>query len=198
MIARIAGLLTRLRDQARGATLIEFGLVAPPLMLIIMGIGDLGYQSYLRAVTRGVLERAAREASLGTISSSEVEAFVRREMAPIMTKSGTANVVMKSYYNFSRIGKPEKITKDTVPLGTFNTGDCYEDANNNGSFDTSAGATGLGGPDDVIYYEAQISTPRLFPLAKLLGLSPMQTVNATTMARNQPWANQASPPERCT
>jgi Flp pilus assembly protein TadG len=55
MIGHLARFFTRLRDHARGATLLEFGLVAGPLILTIMAIGDLGYQSYLRAVTRGVL-----------------------------------------------------------------------------------------------------------------------------------------------
>lgn len=197
MIARLARFVTRLRDHARGATLLEFGLVAGPLILIIMAIGDLGYQSYLRAVTRGVLEKAARAASVGTLNNTQIDAYIEAQMAAINSKNGTTSTTKKSYYNFSRVGKPEKITSDTAPLGTYNVGDCYEDANGNGTYDSNSGATGLGGADDIVYYEVTVSMPRLFPMAKMLGWSATQSATASTMVRNQPWANQTTPAIKC-
>jgi Flp pilus assembly protein TadG len=197
MIGRLTRFLSSLRRNVRGATLLEFGLVAGPLILTIMAIGDLGYQSYLRAVTRGALEKAARAASVGTLNNSQIDAYIEAQMATINTKNGTTSTTKKSYYNFSRVGKPEKITTDTVPLGSYNVGDCYEDANGNGSYDTNSGASGLGGADDIVYYEVTVSLPRLFPMAKLLGWSATQTATASTMVRNQPWANQTTPAIKC-
>jgi Flp pilus assembly protein TadG len=198
MIAHIRPLLARLRTCARGVTLLEFGLIAPPLILTIMGIGDLAYQSYLRSVARGVLERASRAASVGTMNATQMDAYIQAQMENITAKNGSPPaVVRKSYYNFSRVGKPEKITTDTAPLGTYNAGDCYEDANGNGSYDAAGGSTGLGSADDIVYYEVTITQPRMFPMAKLLGWSADQSVTVTTMVRNQPWANQATPTVRC-
>ena len=197
MIGATARLLNRLRDDARGVTLIEFGLIAAPLCLTIMGIGDLAYQSYLRSVTRGVLERASRSSSVGTLNATQIDAYIENQMSTINAKNGTTAVVKKSYYNFSRVGKPEKITTDTAPLGSYNSGDCYEDANGNGSYDAAAGTAGLGGADDIVYYEVTVSMPRMFPLAKMLGWSETQSASATTMVRNQPWANQGTPTVRC-
>lgn len=185
------------RDR-RGATLVEFGFVALPLSMVIMAIADLGYQSYLNAVTKGVLDRAARAASVGSMTSSQIDSFVDQEMATIVSKQATISKVKKSYYNFSRIGKPEKILTDTNPIGSYNSGDCFEDVNNNGTYDTDTGATGLGSADDVVYYQVTVSMPRLFPMAKLLGWSSNQTATASAIIRNQPWANQASPPKVCT
>ncbi|CAM8636930.1 TadE/TadG family type IV pilus assembly protein [Sphingobium cupriresistens] len=198
MIGRVAHVLVRLRDHARGATLLEFGLVAGPLILSIMAIGDLGYQSYLRAVTRGVLEKAARAASVGTLNSTQIETYIDAQMAAINSKNGTTSTIKKSYYNFSRVGKPEKITTDTAPLGSYNVGDCYEDANGNGAYDAAGGSTGLGSADDIVYYEVTVSMPRLFPMAKMLGWSATQSATATTIVRNQPWANQSKPTIKCT
>lgn len=198
MIGAISSRLRRLRDDRRGATLLEFGLVSPALILTIMGIGDLAYQSYLRSVTRGVLEKAARSASVGTLNSADLDTYIAAQMSAINAKNGTTSVTKKSYYNFSRVGKPEKITTDTAPLGSYNTGDCYEDANGNGSYDAAGGSTGLGGADDIVYYEVTVSMPRMFPMAKLLGWSATQSATATTMVRNQPWANQGTPTIRCT
>lgn len=181
-----------LGGDEHGATLMEFGLVAAPLCLLLMGIGDLGYQSYLRAVTQGVLDRAARSASVGGFNSTDLDAYISAQIAAINSKNGTTSVVKKSYYNFSKIGKPEKITTDIAPLGTYNAGDCYEDANNNGTYDTDRGAVGLGGADDTVYYQVTVSMPRLFPMAKMLGWSATQSTTATAVIRNQPWANQAT------
>jgi len=197
MIHRIACFIIRLRRHVRGAALLEFGLVAGPLILTIMAIGDLGYQSYLRAVTRGVLEKAARAASVGTLTDGQIDSYIEAQMAAINAKNGTTSTTKKSYYNFSRVGKPERITADTAPLGIYNVGDCYEDANGNGSFDTNSGANGLGGADDIVYYEVTVSMPRLFPMAKILGWSETQSATASTMVRNQPWANQTTPPIKC-
>lgn len=198
MIGRIASRLRRLRDDQRGTTLLEFALISPPLILTIMGMGDLGYQSYLRAVTRGVLEKAARSASVGTLNSADLDTYIQTQMSAINAKNGTTSTTKKSYYNFSRVGKPEKITTDTAPLGSYNTGDCYEDANGNGTYDTAGGSSGLGSADDIVYYEVTVSMPRMFPMAKLLGWSATQSATASTMVRNQPWANQGTPAIKCT
>ncbi|OHC96794.1 TadE/TadG family type IV pilus assembly protein [Sphingobium sp. D43FB] len=189
--------LARLRRDTRGVTLVEFGLIAAPLCLTIMAIADLGYQSYLRSVTRGALEQASRSASVGTLNSAQIDAYIAAQMATINAKNGTTSVVKKSYYNFSRVGKPEKITTDTAPLGSYNSGDCYEDANGNGSYDMALGSDGLGGADDIVYYEVTVSMPRIFPMAKMLGWSATQSTKATTIVRNQPWANQAKPAIKC-
>lgn len=197
MIARLRQTRTTLHRDQRGATIMEFGLVAGPLCLFLMGVGDLGYQSYLRAVTQGVLDRAARAASVGTLNTTQIDAYIDAQMQTINSKNGTTSVTKKSYYNFSRIGKPEKITSDTPPLGVYNSGDCFEDANGNGSYDTATGNTGLGGADDIVFYQVTVSMPRLFPMAKMLGWSATQSATANATIRNQPWSNQATPATVC-
>ena len=144
------------------------------------------------------LDRAARAASVGTLNSTQIDAYIDAQMQAINSKNGSTSVTKKSYYNFSRVGKPEKITTDTAPLGSFNTGDCFEDSNGNGSYDSSAGSTGLGGADDIVFYQGTVSMPRLFPMAKLLGWSATQTATANATIRNQPWSNQATLPIICT
>lgn len=186
-----------LRRDERGATLMEFGLVVSPLCLFIMGIGDLGYQSYLRAVTQGVLDRAARAASVGTLNTTQIDAYIDAQMQAINSKNGTTSVTKKSYYNFSRVGKPEKITTDIAPLGSYNSGDCFEDANSNGTYDSTGGSTGLGGADDIVFYQVTVSMPRLFPMATLLGWDETQSATANATIRNQPWSNQATPATVC-
>ena len=45
------------RDQS-GATVVEFALVAPIALLLIMGTLELGYQQYVATVLNGAMDQA--------------------------------------------------------------------------------------------------------------------------------------------
>lgn len=187
----------RLIAAKEGATLIEFALIAPTMMVMLMGFFDLGYRTYLEVAARGILETAARNASVGKLSSAQVDTYVTDKLKGVASARSTVTLVKKSFYSISHIGKPEKITSDIAPWAIYNVGDCYEDANNNQMYDSSMGSTGLGGPDDIVYYEVNIAMPRLFPLGGLIGWSNTFTAKANTLIRNQPWGAQTKPSVRC-
>ena len=48
---------------------------------------------------------------------------------------------IKNYYEFSGVGKPEKLTTDHNSNGQYDEddGDCWEDVNDNENYDLSAG-----------------------------------------------------------
>ena len=188
--------LRRLRADKRGATLVEFGLVATPFIFLLMGTLDLGYQAYLRSLAFGVLEEAARKAAVGGVTQAQTEAYIRTKMANILPTTDAANpasitVTPRSYSDFGTLTGGERITGDTAPVGSYNSTDCYEDRNNNGVWDSvSTGAASGGGADDVAYYQLTVNVPRLLPVASLAGWSNNITVTAKTLIRNQPYAEQ--------
>lgn len=195
----------RLVKDIRGATILEFAFVTPVLLLFLIGGAELGYKAYMRSITNGVLERAARMATAGNLSDTDIDAFIRDQLTVIASGNDVANAVRitkRNYFNFSDVGAGEKITADTAPLGTYNSTDCYEDRNNNGAFDaTSGGATGVGGADDIVFYEVEVTVPRLLPFEGIMSMmnpnasfsnnnSNTNIVNARTIVRNQPFASQ--------
>jgi hypothetical protein len=92
-------------------------------------------------------------------------------------------VTQKNYFDFSDIGNPEKLMTDV---------------NGNGEFDTDAGADGRGGANDVVFYTADISMPRLLPWHGFVeGMSPTIDMELETAVRSQPYGNQATPPVIC-
>lgn len=189
--------MQRLKRDQRGATVVEFAIVLPVLCIALLGLCDLGYSLYVKTVTHGVLEAGARKASVGTLTKTQLQDYIKTQIANVDSQYGTTSIVTRSYYNFSRIGKPEKITTDTNPIGTYNSGDCYEDANNNGTFDANGGSDTLGGADDVVHYQISVSFPRLFPMNKLLGWSNTENISSQIVFRNQPWAAQNRPVIKC-
>jgi len=194
---RLRPLLHRLRRDRRGATILEFALVILPFMMILMGVFDFAYRGYVSSIVEGTVNRAARLATVGNKTATQIDDFVTNELRHF-SPSATITITKKNYYQFSGVGKAEKLTSDSAPIGSWNTGDCYEDLNNNGKWDVVAGRDGLGGSDDVVYYQVDYTFPRVMPTGGLFGWSATQTVSARTIMRNQPYGIQAVPTVKCT
>ena len=186
MIRRRAS-LSALKADLRGVSAVEFGLVAPVLAMTVIGLFDMGYSMYVSSILQGALHEAARMATVGNANGDAINARVRAQLANV-SANGTVTLNTSSYTNFSDVKMPEKITSDTVPLGTYNVGDCYEDANNNGTYDLDKGKTGFGQADDIVNYTVTIEYPRLLPVAGLLGWSQTNKITGSTVLRNQPFA----------
>jgi Flp pilus assembly protein TadG len=204
-IANLHQFGTRLSKDCRGASLLEFAFVAPVLLLVLIGGVELGYKAYIRSVTNGVLERAARFATAGQLNDGEIDNFIRDQLTVVASGNDTSTAVQitkLNYFNFSNVGAGERITGDTTPMGVYNATDCYEDRNNNGVFDpTSGGASGVGGADDIVFYEVTVTVPRLFPFEGIMSMfnpsinfnnnnANTEVVSARTIIRNQPFAAQ--------
>lgn len=179
-----------LAGDARGVTIVEFAMVAMPMCVVLMGITDMGYHSYVSSVLQGALHEAARMATVGDKTGAEIDDHVRQRLKEF-SKNATVTITKKSYSEFSGVGKPEKITQDTNPIGQYNKGDCFEDANGNGSYDLDRGQSGLGGAEDVVYYDVKMTYPRLTPVMGLLGWGNTDTVESNTVLKNQPYAAQS-------
>jgi hypothetical protein len=181
----------RLSSDARGATIVEFAFVAPVLVLTLLGLFDLGYKSYVSSVLQGALHDAARMATVGDKTTAQIDAAVQARLRAF-SRGATITITKKAYADFAGVKVAEKITSDTVPLNVYNSTDCYEDYNGNGAYDTDRGKSGLGNSEDVVNYDITIAYPRLFPLTKIMGLSATDSVHASTVLRNQPYASRST------
>lgn len=207
--------LATLRRDKRGASVMEFGLVAPVMVLMTMAGFEAGYTIYLKTIAAGVLEHQARAASLEGSTETQFDADVRTAIRRIMPVYAQAdeNIVLtkKNYTDYSRINAAEKITRDRnnngildAPFDANNDGtiqdeekDCWIDEDNNGAFGTNEGASGLGGPDDGVFYTVELKLPRLFPMASMMGMSENLSVTVRTLVINQPFGTQTVRPTVC-
>lgn len=173
--------LSRLPGDARGVTIVEFAAILPVLCLVLMGIFDLGYRSYVSSVVQGALHEAARMATVGGVTKKQIDAHVKQRLVSF---SHGAEVVTRqtSYAEFSGVKRPER--EDKTIIGRR----CFWDANGNGVWDDDQGREGLGGADDIVNYEVSITYSRLFPVGALLGWSDEQEVSASTVLKSQPFA----------
>jgi len=195
-------MLSRFLKNERGAAMVEFAFVAPAVITLVMAGLDLGYQQYLRAVIGGSVESVARKASVGSgMTSAQIDTSIKTKIAAVIPSNApddAITITKKSYYNFSRVGKPERLTTDQGTIGTYDQAtDCYEDANENNRYDAAGGASGIGGADDIVFYQVDVQFPRLLPVAGLLGLPTQQTASVKSIIRNQPFDGQNAPKILC-
>jgi Flp pilus assembly protein TadG len=202
----LAGFIRGLARDRSGVTAVEFALIALPLATLLMGGFDLGHQAYIRSVMQGALTDAARRASVqdpeftasGANTQERVNNSIKDQLQAI-TPGATITVTESNFYDFSGIGNPEKMMTDVNGNGEYDAADhdCFSDLNENGRYDTDTGRDGIGGANDVAFYEADIDMPRLLPVARLLGFSPNYQMSVSTAVRNQPYGVQKTPPVVC-
>lgn len=200
-------IIKRLKKSQKGAVLLEFAFIAPAFFLLLMGLFDFGYSIYARSVMNGSLQSAARDSSLESSAGNSVilvngvqttvantqtvdDALIERieDVVPF----GTITATRRSYFDFFDIERPEEFTDAGIRDGICNNNEAYTDENNNGQWDTDVGSDGIGGPRDVVLYEINLTYRRIFPLHSFIGTSPTQVITASTVLRNQPYAQQVN------
>lgn len=193
-MSKLNSTLKRLAKDESGVTVVETALVILPFVVIVIGILDFGYRSYVDVVADSVAYRVAREATAGALTPDDVEDEVVRLINPLLLSGAMIDVQTRSYFDFTSVGRPEQISVDADGNGDVDEGDCFIDENSNANFDLDTGIGGVGGADDVVIYEISINSPNLTGISEFIGSSERGfSVTAQATGRNQPFATQAEP-----
>jgi Flp pilus assembly protein TadG len=183
-------LISRLRADQKGVTIVEFAIIAPTLMILLMGIFDLGNRALITSVVQGELQKSGRDSALenGGVGSSALDARVTNRVKRLASNA-TFTYTRKNVASFTRAGQAEKFT-DGNANNIKDAGECFQDENGNGVWDATSGREGQGGADDITRYTVVVSIPLIFPLRGLINLPETQTITTTTVLRNQPFGEQ--------
>lgn len=186
------GFIGRAKRDKRGVTAVEFGLIAPTFIMLLLGVFDMGYNVYARAILDGAVQKAGRDSALetGTAQTAVLDSKVKENLGPL---AGDAKFTYerRNYRDFAKVGLPEDLD-DKNNNGTRDPGECFTDENNNGSWDQDLGKTGVGGARDVVLYTVRMTYQRKFPLYNLIGIDKETSIASATVLRNQPYGDQAS------
>jgi Flp pilus assembly protein TadG len=186
---------TFLRDE-RGATIIEFAIVAPVMGLMLLGGFDIAHSLYMRSVLQGVVQKTARDATLegGSVAATQ-QALDDKVTAQVkaLANNGVITIRRRYYRTFSDVAAARAETwNDLNKNNLCDNGELYEDANLNAAWDRDGGNQGQGGAKDATLYTVEVSYPRFFPLYSFIGGSTTTKISATTVLKNQPFADQES------
>ncbi|WP_285709829.1 TadE/TadG family type IV pilus assembly protein [Erythrobacter oryzae] len=180
--------LRNLRRNREGVTLVEFAIVGPVLILMLMGLFDIAHTQYTSAVLYGAVQKAARDYTLesAAVNETALDNRVQDQIRAVMPNGATITFTKTAFDDFKNVNEREEWT-DTDNNGTCNNGEPYQDENNNSSWDVYRGQGGLGAARDVMLYTTNVTYPRLFPMFGMIGLPANVTLSATTVLRRQPF-----------
>jgi Flp pilus assembly pilin Flp len=180
--------LGQLRSDDGGATIVEFALIAPALLVMLFGLFDLSYSMYTAQMLQGAIQGAARNSTLEGAASSEatINANVTRAVRAVVAGT-TPTFTRKSYRDFTGVNRPEDYD-DVNANNTCDAGESFEDSNGNSNWDLDPGESGFGKAREATIYTVSVTYRRPFPVFALIpGQSENHTLVATTVLRNQPY-----------
>lgn len=188
--------LRRILTDQGGITVVEFAVVAPVFLMMLMAVWDIGFLVYTKAVLQGAVEEGARRASLENTQWTTIKDRVNKQVTAVIPVGNAQTDISfdfdpKYYANYNDVELPEDFT-DKDGDNVRDPDECFVDRNANGIYDTDVGLAGRGGAQDVVSISAQVKYKRIFPLWSMLGQEQTHTIHATTYLRNQPFSAQAA------
>lgn len=184
-------LLTRLREGEEGVTAVEFALVAPMLLLLMMGIIETGLIMFTQNVMEGATFSASRLGKTGyTESDTTREDLIIQQLtrrAGTLINPSEIQIDAVSYAQFDQIGDPEPFI-DANGNGTRDNGENYTDSNGNGQYDEDMGIEGLGNAGEVVVYTVSYPWHIYTPMVgRFFGSDGTIDLTARTVVQNEPY-----------
>ncbi|MGE5147824.1 MAG: TadE/TadG family type IV pilus assembly protein [Candidatus Eiseniibacteriota bacterium] len=178
----------RLRREEDGSEAIEFVLIFPGFLLILMGAVEFTMVVFVGSI----LESAMAEASRFGITGATPPGVTREDQVKAIVKEKTYGLIDMSkadfqtlvYPTFADIGQGEPYT-DSNGNGQYDAGEPYNDVNGNGQWDADMGVAGLGGPGDIVLYKISYTWGMLTPVLEPIVGSIKES--ASIAVRNEPY-----------
>jgi Flp pilus assembly protein TadG len=186
--------ILRVGEEQSGVTIVEFGLLAPVLIVMLLGMFDVAHTLYVQAALQGVVQKTARDSTIQNNNTAAGQAALDATITAQVKKIDNVAVVTPTrlyYKDYADAARTYEPFSDANGDGKCDNNESYTDENGNGVWDAQLG-TSAGGAQDKTLYTVTVTYPRMFPMAKLIGLSPTVTLTAKTVLAVQPYADQVT------
>ena len=163
-LKRLVRVFRRARTDESGTTMIEFGMLAPVIFLVTIGLFEASMMVSVKALLDAGTREAARFGVTGEVIGGETREQTIHDIIASHTSAlviGSAiNVTMKSYETYHQL-----------------------------TSDPDSGVTGAGVASNVVVYTVTYQQPLLTPyLETILGLDHVPQ-NARVIVQNEPFRN---------
>lgn len=181
----------RIRRCDSGAEALEFALVSPVLILILVGTVELGFAYSAQNLMESAMYNASRVGRTGYVvtGTTQEETILQSlsDRAGLMLNIDDVTITSLAYDEFDEIGNPEPFI-DANGNGTRDNGENFTDLNGNGVWDEDRGTSGFGTSSQIVVYTAAYSWPIHTPLLnKALGTDGYLSLSAHAVVRNEPY-----------
>lgn len=181
-------IFNRFRKSDDGVTAVEFGLIAPVLFLIFMGIIEFGLIMFAFTVLEGTAAIVSRTGLTG-FSVGERNAFIRSEVDRLsagLIDSNSLTFETLAYRTFDNIGEEEPCFN--APCGPSSVaGVDFQDINGNGTWDLDQGRADAGRNNEVVLYKISYPWETFTPLIGRFigGGSGQMNIDAVATVKNE-------------
>ena len=174
----------------QGVSIIEFAIIAPVLLLFLIGFMELSLMLFTYAILEGATNVGSRIGKTGyTESGITREQYIRSEVERLSAgflDHNKLNVSILAYDSFGNVGRPESYF-DANGNGQYDENETFIDSNGNGKWDADRGASSAGGGQDVVLYRVSYPWDVFTPLMRgILGdKSGTVTISSIATVRNE-------------
>lgn len=183
--------LLHLTRSQRGITSVEFALIAPVFLLIVMGVIEFSMAMFTSVVLESATNNTARLGKTGYVPTGKTRSEAIIDNVKTRTTGlldpNKISISEKTYSNFDKIGQPEPCIKPITAPCPGVAGVNFVDINGNNTWDADMGQAGLGNPGDVVVYTVSYPWKIMTPIVgKVLGNTI--TLTARAVVRNEPYS----------
>lgn len=188
-------MITKFRSNEDGVSIVEFAIIAPVVIMMLLGTMDTGHSFFVRATLDGAVQDAARRSSLEGATSLTQQDLIDEEVASTIRElapDATVKVSRRYFKTFSTaaLARAEEVIEQSPGNLKCDRGESFMDANGNGVWDADGGSSGQGGARDIVIITFKVSYPRLFPLATMFGWPANIEMESNSILANQPYGDQ--------
>lgn len=189
-------LIQKISREQSGTSITEFGIIAPVLMVMLLGTYDVGHEMYVKSVLNGALQEVGRNSALEGASNADQRAEIDERLTASVkgvVPNAEVDVTRRYYKTFSQAAsaQAEDVIEDDEDANNIcDEGESFMDANHNGEWDEDGGTDGQGGARDVVIIKVTLRYDRLFPSASFIGYGSDVILVSDSVIANQPYGQQ--------
>ncbi|MDX6751634.1 TadE/TadG family type IV pilus assembly protein [Geminicoccaceae bacterium 1502E] len=174
----------------RGVAAVDFALVAPALLLLLVGFFELALLFTGNVLLQAGASNAARAGILGSsppgVSREQLIRLTVGEATGSLLDPARLEIDTLVYPSFDSIGRPETWI-DLDGNGRHDPLEPFQDANGNGKWDADMGRTGAGGASEVVLYRISYDWRPIVPMVGALVPGGTLTLRTSLAVRNEPF-----------
>ncbi|TAH33572.1 MAG: pilus assembly protein [Alphaproteobacteria bacterium] len=175
-----------LKTCEKGAVAIEFALIAPLMILFVIGVIEIATAMAVSTMLEGGLREASRFGVTGSTTGGR-QASINQILANHsygLINPANISLSTKVYGSFASIGDEEYT--DSNNNGTHDNGEPYTDRNGNGQWDADGGSAGLGSSSQIVVYRVNYDWPYLTGIFRPIVGNSLHLSSAIAV-RNEPY-----------
>lgn len=175
----------------KGSTAIEFALIMPVLVTIIMASIEVSLFLFVQSSIEGAAFSVSRLGKTGYTADGQTrEETIRAALDDrlgFFLDATKLEIESLSYDNFTSVGAPEPFV-DANNNGARDDGENFTDINGNGTYDEDRGTDSAGDSGDVVVYTVSYPWNVLTPfLMDSLGEDGVVQISSRFVVKNEPF-----------